>query len=542
MNQKSKEGNTMENSSYGMQPYAPQYTGVNNAYAPGQKIENAFKPDISDFLFALVTFALGYLFSRWVFTAWQGWGVSVFTTAYLLAATAYLIKKGAFAATGAAFFWMAITWAAGISYALWDNVGFSGTRALFLLCSAVYYIIIASDSALMGKTGNYLLIDGFNAVIIIPFRNYFNQYVSFIALRKRTDKPGKGLPVFLGAVLAIVLAVVLIPMLEQADSGGFGMILGFFRDIFSFRIAEFAFFAIISIPMSAYIYGLVSGAAHRKGTTIMDPESAGKAVSMLRFLQPATIYIALGAVCGLYLVFIFSQTPYFFSAFSGNRPDGWLVYAEYARRGFFELCGIAAINLGVLTACNIMCEKRRIEARVLKIFNIALAVITLLLIATAFSKMAMYIDIYGLTMPRLLPCVFMVLLAAVFVALIALQKWDFSIVRFALVTGAVMLCALCLCNPDALVVRYNTERYLCGTLPEYDLVILRRAGGAGIRPALEVYEHEKTGDSALKYELYSYLTSAKTIYDPEYNGGIGQGAHTLSLESHQAHKALLAFP
>ena len=251
------------------------------------------------------------------------------------------------------------------------------------------------------------------------------------------------------------------PLLMRADSCGFGIIISLLGDnlrrIFS---AEFIFYSMFTLPVSAYMYGLVSGSAHRKGTDIAEPEKAQKTVESARVLQPATVFIVLGAVCGLYIVFILSQTPYFFSAFTGRRPAGWLLYAQYARQGFFELCGIAAVNLVIITAGNVTCRKSRDDSRQLKAFNISLAVITLVLIATAFSKMAMYIGVYGLTMPRLLPCVFMVLMAAVFVALIALQKWRFSIVRFALVTGSVMLCVLFLSNPDALVVRYNTNRYL----------------------------------------------------------------------------------
>ena len=96
----------------------------------------------------------------------------------------------------------------------------------------------------------------------------------------------------------------------------------------------------------------------------------------------------------------------------------------------------------------------------LKILNLLLALVTLVLIATAFSKMALYIEAYGLTMRRLLPCVFMIFMAVVCGGVIALQKWSFSITRLAVGTGIVMFCLLCLSNPDSLVARYNADRYL----------------------------------------------------------------------------------
>jgi hypothetical protein len=230
-----------------------------------------------------------------------------------------------------------------------------------------------------------------------------------------------------------------------------------------------------------------------------------------------------------YLVFILSQIPYFFSAFTGNRPEGWLVFSEYARHGFFELCGIAAINLAILIIVNLTSKKKRIDSVMLKALNIALASITLILIATAFSKMALYIDAYGLTMPRLLPCIFMVFLAITFMALIALQKWNFSIVRLTLITGAVMITLLCLSNPDAIVTRYNTNRFLNGTLQEYDVEVLYRAGKAGIIPALEVIN--QTDDQELKEEINLYLTF-QTSHTRE--------AHTQSIESFLALQSIAA--
>ena len=501
------------------------------------KSKNAFSPDMLDLLLAPAVLLLGYLFSCWMLFTGRGWGITVFTTAYLTVTTAYLMKKGAFNSSRAAWFWMAVTWTAGASYALWENVSIAQNRTMFLFCAAVYYVITASGRTLMGKTGNYLILDGLNAVVIIPFLNFANQYVSIAALTRKRGKRGSILPVIAGVVIAIILAAMLIPMLKRADSGGFGIVTKFIEDIFTIRrdlILEILAYTVCAIPVSAYIYGLLSGAAYNRNADSIKPEAAKKTVAALRILQPSTVFIVLGAVCALYLVFILSQIPYFFSAFTGRRPEGWLIYSEYARHGFFELCRIAAINLAIITAGNVTCKRQRIESRMMKTLNIALTLITLVLIATAFSKMALYIGAYGLTMPRLLPCVFMAFLSAVFIALIALQKWSFSIVRFALITGSVMLCALFLSNPDALIVRYNSDRFLAGTLQDYDIDILYRSGRAGILPAIEVYEN--TSNEQLKAGIAGYLEYHKPNRQRPFS--LGSGIHENSLEMHLTREAL----
>ncbi|MCL2392685.1 MAG: DUF4173 domain-containing protein [Oscillospiraceae bacterium] len=494
---------------------------------PIHKEENKFKPGMTDFIFALVAFVLGYLFSRWVWFAWHGWGVTVFTTVYLLTTTLYLYKKAALKLSGATIFWLAVTWLTGASYALWDNAGIAGYRSLFLFCFAVYYILVASGCTILGRTSNYLLIDGLRSVIIIPFRNIFNQYVSFSALAKGSRR-GKIMPVLLGVIVSLILASIIIPLLETADAGGFGMVLNFIRPTFNIRFEQ-VLWIIFAIPFAAYIYGLVSGTAHKKGTDAIKPESVERTVATLRFLQSTTVYIVLGVVCAVYLLFIFSQLPYFFSAFTGVRPEGWRIYSEFARHGFFELCWIAAINLSLLTASNLCSKKLRIQSRVLKIFNIALAVITLVLIATAFSKMALYIGAYGLTMRRLLPCVFMIFLAIVFAALIALQKWQFSIVRLSVSVGAIMLVIMCLSNPDAMVVRYNANRYLDGTLNRFDTTIAWRAGSAGVMAAIDVMNG--SDDGVLRNELRHYIASHSRPWGEN---------HTISLERFRARQAVIA--
>ena len=82
----------------------------------------------------------------------------------------------------------------------------------------------------------------------------------------------------------------------------------------------------------------------------------------------------------------------------------------------------------------------------------------------------------------------MTFLAGVYVAVIVMQFRQFSIVRFAAVFGATLLCALCLCNLDNVVMQYNASRYLNGTLPTFDFVIVERSGPGGLPGAMRIYE------------------------------------------------------
>ena len=56
----------------------------------------------------------------------------------------------------------------------------------------------------------------------------------------------------------------------------------------------------------------------------------------------------LAVLSAVYLLYLFSQSAYFFSAFRGLLPEEFTV-AEYARRGFFEMSVIAVINFIVVS-------------------------------------------------------------------------------------------------------------------------------------------------------------------------------------------------
>ncbi|HEX3011011.1 MAG TPA: DUF4173 domain-containing protein [Syntrophomonadaceae bacterium] len=483
--------------------------------------QEPFAADRKDGIFALFSFILGYYFAHWVLFSWQGWGVTLFTLGYCGTVTVYLLKKGVHIPREG-WFWLAVVVLTGISFSLWTNNGLHPWRSLLLFCSAIYWIICATGLPILGKTSNLIGLDSLNAFFVIPLRNYGCQYKSLAYLSSNKRAEGRQiLSIALGLFLTLIVASIVLPLLMKADSGGFARItngISTYLQGMRKEALEHFMYGILAIPIAAYLFGLVTGSAHKRGCDLFKKDSILKFISDMRVLPTATVYTLLGLICSLYVVFIGSQMPYFFSAFAGERPEGWQVYSEYARSGFFELCRIAAINLTVLTMTTLLSKKHYRESMALKILNSLLAILTLVLITTALSKMVMYIGAYGLSMRRLLPCLFMVFLAVICGGAVALQKWSFSIMRLAVGSGVVMLCMFCLLDPDGFVTRYNADRYLAGTLRSFDAKILYRSGPAGVDSALKVYA--QTDDQVLQTELKDYLLAqqqeaAHSIGQPE---------------------------
>jgi len=175
----------------------------------------------------------------------------------------------------------------------------------------------------------------------------------------------------------------------------------------------------------------------------------------------AEVGTALGAVAALFLAFVAAQVPYLFGGAERVARLAGLSYAEYARRGFFELVWVAALTLPVLLVADWALDKRDPHA-VRRVRTIAWLMLGLLavILASALSRMALYTGAYGLTELRLYTTAFMGWLIVVFAwfGATVLQGARERFASGALVAAGCLIVALDVANPDALIARVNLAR------------------------------------------------------------------------------------
>lgn len=448
----------------------------------------------SDLIFAWIYLVVGYLwvyvFSSWNFSRNIAW----FTVLYVVVVLVYM-ETGEKQAQKTEkknhmrerVFWTVVTLAIGISYAFWTVMPLLQTMVLMM--TAAYWTLSVSGRLLQShRTSEWVACDVWNALIIVPFSNFTCQFrillgkkiektetekeretretAGKIAGAESTDnevretaksedsvKQSNLSGVICGIVIAIPLLCIILPLLSSADEG-FQMM---FSNLGRFVTEHFGVFLlrlVFAIPVSMYLFGLAYGGKTGRGTQSMQPESMRQSMNEMRVLPDTSVAVAGGIICFVYVVFILLQAKYFLSAFTGVLPESF-TYAEYARRGFFELCTIAALNLGILTASGAFAKTERKNNRGLRILNVALSVLTLLLLATAASKMALYVSAYGLTVKRVLTLVFMIWLALVFAGIIARQWKTFALIRSSVLAGTVMYTLLCVFPVEMWINTYN---------------------------------------------------------------------------------------
>lgn len=303
------------------------------------------------------------------------------------------------------------------------------------------------------------LLDAGRAGFSLPYpeipaclRGLFSQQTEH-GMRKR-----KWGGILLGLLLALPALAILLPLLMQSDAAFEGLIQRTFLADASELLVTVLLGALLFLPL--YARGVVLGRAHEEEK---EPHS-----NCGRF-SPVALHAFLAAISFFYLLYLISQLAYFFSAFRGILPAGYTP-AEYARRGFFEMSLVSAINLA-LVAVSIGCVKRNPGVpKLTKGLCLFICLFSLVLVACSFSKMALYIGVYGLTRLRVLTSLFMACLAvALAAAAVQLFVPRFPAGKLIVCAALVVGCVAGWMDVDTQVARYNVNAYLAGQLESVDV-------------------------------------------------------------------------
>lgn len=165
----------------------------------------------------------------------------------------------------------------------------------------------------------------------------------------------------------------------------------------------------------------------------------------------------LGALVALYGAFAAAQVVAAAGGAERVLSAAGVSYADYARSGFFQLLAVAGLTLCVLMAVR-AAAGGSLDGRLLVLSQAAVG-LTVVIVAVALRRLWLYDQAFGLTMLRLYAVVFAVWVGLVFVLLGAslsgagrARAW---LVPAALGTALVLLLALNVANPEAVVVRRN---------------------------------------------------------------------------------------
>lgn len=192
------------------------------------------------------------------------------------------------------------------------------------------------------------------------------------------------------------------------------------------------------------------------------PALAGLAGAPKNTLRRADWAIPVALLDLLFLAFVAVQaTVLFGGARHVLEPDG-PTFANYARGGFWQLLVVTGLTLLVITAAGRWAPRgTRADRVTIRVLLGALALLTLVIVASATHRMWTYEQAYGFTRLRLFVSAVELGLGAVFVAILAagVRLRGGWLPQAFVAIATVSLLALAAVNPDRFIADRNVDRF-----------------------------------------------------------------------------------
>lgn len=479
------------------------------------------KGDIFDFLIIPISFVSVFLLTLYIFDEHFITTALIYLVFFALATAYIVVKRRRFNLS--ALLPGAACLCVDAALALHAN-GF--LIPVLMLFSALYCLSLTKSN--LHSSGTYLYaFDLIQRSFLTPMANYFLPLRALFRALKTKSKNRHRLGAVLGLLLAVPIIIVLIFLLIESDAAFESLTSNFMdellRKTLNFNLEPFYF--IVALIFTPYIVSVLF--TFKYDIDSHKGKSLRKNLYKLRFASSGFVGGFLGSVCLLYTVYLLSQTAYFFSAFGGKLPNGAAItLSAYARRGFFEMSIIALINL-CLIAFGAIFAKRKGEnfTKLYKGLSLFLCLFTEVLIATALSKMFLYISEMGLTYKRLATAIFDVVLFLCFIfIIIRLFKKDFPYFRYIYVLSLVVVTVLSLIGFDNIIGYYNTESYLSGKHESLDIEAMdfELSEYVNVKYLNKLVDDEVYGNTA-KIMLSDIYVSTMEYYMDEEDYCVDQG-------------------
>lgn len=303
------------------------------------------------------------------------------------------------------------------------------------------------------------------SLLIEPIRMIINQSAKIPAAENATEaqpveKPKftkKIAPYVRGLLIAAPIVILLTLLLASADAVFSEKVQHFF-DIFRIENLGELIFRGFYILILTYIFlaAYLHAATQSQTNQVKDDQPLVKP-----FLGNIEAVIVLAAINALFAAFVFIQFKYFFGGNTNINIEGF-TYAEYARKGFFELLFVAILSLLIFYGLGAVTNRKKSAERwSFTILGVLLVGFVGVLLVSAFQRLGLYEIAFGFTRLRLVTHIFMIWLGILLVLTVCLELFK-QLKRFpqiVLLAAVGFGVTLNLVNVDQEIVRRNIAHY-----------------------------------------------------------------------------------
>jgi hypothetical protein len=290
--------------------------------------------------------------------------------------------------------------------------------------------------------------------VLVSIGEPFQAIAKLIHLKEKSEVNRGRRQVLIGLLISLPLLAVILGLLNSADmvfSYYIRNITVVFQNINTDLIIAHG---ILILFPALYLLGFVWSYKSSKRKEDLNVE-----IKTLQW-EPLTIITVIVILNILYLFFTIVQFSYLYGGGNMTLPAGY-TYAEYARRGFFELAAVTFINFIIVISCLKFMKKESknlvITSNIL--FSI-LILFTLNMLYSANLKLSLYEGSYGYTYLRVFVHIFMLLLFILcLIALIGIWYSRVSIIKSIILVSIAAYTIVNYLNVDGFIARKNVELY-----------------------------------------------------------------------------------
>ncbi len=316
------------------------------------------------------------------------------------------------------------------------------------------------------------------------------------------EKSGSAKKIAIAIGISVPVALILVGVLSHADEVFSVKTQEFFDTLFGSADGNKFRIALFSGILGLFLFGGVcTWYAQPKAKNI---DLAGKTIDAI------IVNTVLCVILFVYTLFVIVQFKYLFAG--AELPQG-LTYTEYARKGFFELLGLTAVNIAIiLVAVNLTKHTGKNSARFSAVLCHYLCAVTVVLLISSFYRMWLYTCDDGLTRLRLFVMIFLGFeLLGLIATFIYIAKPKFNITLIYVCIALVYYTALNIIPTDNIIARNQVDLYLKRERVDYSYIFTLSEDAA---PAME-YFYNTTDKPYVKSDIIKYLEGKTTSEIPE---------------------------
>lgn len=417
------------------------------------------RSDRSSIRLLWATLLLGLVFTYFFYKKPMGISYPLFVLFFYGVFTWFLQKKISFTYSFGWFLSLPIVLLA-FTYFFFSN------RLLMGLNFLMIPVLIIGQTILLTNENKYHWFDfrflfdilhGFFVRLFARIPQFFTTFSEWVNPKGRLQKSSVFIKVLAGLLISLPLLALVLLLLTSAD-----VVFSHYTDIVfewirSLNLADVLWQLLLIAVVGMFLFSyLDTFIRSRKKIPGQEPKLQANIHA-----DSVILVTVLSLLIIVYVGFILIQFRYLFGGSIDQVLPVKYTYAEYARRGFFELVAVTLINFTILLIGLVFQPNASQWGRwLVRFLQTLLILCTAVMLVSAFLRMSLYESQYGYTYLRVLTQAFMIFLFVLFVvALIKIWHNGVGLFQTYVVISLVAYLIINYMNIDVFITKKNLQRY-----------------------------------------------------------------------------------